>query len=341
MRWCCVDRHPDGVASHPVEQGGKRRVWRKFTRIRSSVRKSQCYSLRCTALIFCWYRCNNASSITATLFEDIGIKVGEKIFLEQQGSGNINLLSGGTANVSGTLSTNSQNQVLMVLCVSRTNEDQGGNYISYPLIGFGGGGGGDPLPNGAFEVFSNSNLTVNPIKEIRNNFLWNIFNDGSLSFDLTNVSDGATGNIVIQNGVVVNPYRIDIPTGVYINNEDIREDLSKNGLVITVLGAVNNGSGFVRLTTTPLPLSSGTARVRVQGVSGTIEANGDWTATIVNSTTVDLPQQFLNAFTGNGQLFFLENYLGISEESNGVTQVHFIVRGSQVHLNLRKGYELT
>lgn len=55
-----------------------------------------------------------------------------------------------------------------------------------------------------------------------------------------------------------------------------------------VLGTADNGSGAVRLTvTTTAGIVTG-ASVNVTGLKGTVEANGVWTATVVDATHIDL-----------------------------------------------------
>ena len=69
----------------------------------------------------------------------------------------------------------------------------------------------------------------------------------------------------------------------------------------TVSNATNNGSGLIRLTLNDAALLTTGLSMTVQGVRGTTEANGTWTLTKINSTTVDLQgSTFVNAYTGGG-----------------------------------------
>lgn len=76
-----------------------------------------------------------------------------------------------------------------------------------------------------------------------------------------------------------------------------------------ISNAANNGSGLIRLTVgSTAGLTTGDT-VTVFAVRGTTEANGTWTVTVINSTTVDLQSStFSNAFSaGHG---WLTNYSG-------------------------------
>lgn len=70
---------------------------------------------------------------------------------------------------------------------------------------------------------------------------------------------------------------------------------------VSVSGAADNGSGLVRLT---VASTSGWATGDIKtiaSVGGTTEANGTWTITIVNGTTMDLQgSTYANAYTSGG-----------------------------------------
>ncbi len=67
-----------------------------------------------------------------------------------------------------------------------------------------------------------------------------------------------------------------------------------------VSGAANNGSGLIRLTVATHALKTGDI-ISVKGVLGTTEANGRWTVTVIDSTTLDLQEStFTNAYTSGG-----------------------------------------
>lgn len=71
----------------------------------------------------------------------------------------------------------------------------------------------------------------------------------------------------------------------------------------TISNAANNGSGRIRLT---VNITSGMItgqQVTVGNVLGTTEANGNWTITVVDLTTVDLDNStFTNAYTSGGYI---------------------------------------
>lgn len=75
--------------------------------------------------------------------------------------------------------------------------------------------------------------------------------------------------------------------------------------LIAVSGAVNNGSGEVRLTIAGLSAGgvnlNNLSQVQVFGVVGTTEANGSWAFAIIDSTHIDLiGSTFLNPYISGG-----------------------------------------
>jgi hypothetical protein len=69
-----------------------------------------------------------------------------------------------------------------------------------------------------------------------------------------------------------------------------------------ITGAVNNGSGLIRITATAHGLNTGD-HVTVEGVTGTTEANGDWFVTRINANDVDLiGSAFVNTYIGGGTI---------------------------------------
>lgn len=80
------------------------------------------------------------------------------------------------------------------------------------------------------------------------------------------------------------------------------------GPVTPVTGAVNNGSGLIRITATNHLYNTGD-RVRIIGVTGTVEANGTWIVTVVTANTIDLQgSAFVNAFAAGGTVTFAPFY---------------------------------
>lgn len=153
-------------------------------------------------------------------------------------------------------------------------------------------------------------------------------------------------------------------SGQYLTNA-AKPGLTLEGLdaiapgAITISGAVNNGSGAIRLTISGL--TAGTAgypppnsapsdgapgggntnlnvanRVEVYGVGGTVEANGNWPFTIIDANHIDLVgSTFVNAYTSGGQIggsldqlsFSLDSISNASQESlagfNSTAQMGF------------------
>jgi hypothetical protein len=76
---------------------------------------------------------------------------------------------------------------------------------------------------------------------------------------------------------------------------------------LSVTGAANNGAGLIRLTlnaiSTPQFMIAGQNFIVVQGVVGTVEANGTWVVNIINSTHIDLVgSTFTNAYVSGGAI---------------------------------------
>ncbi len=75
------------------------------------------------------------------------------------------------------------------------------------------------------------------------------------------------------------------------------------GAAGSVTGAVNNGSGLIRITTSTSDIFGTGARAYIAGVAGTTEANGTWILTKISATTYDLQgSAFVNAFSGSGTI---------------------------------------
>lgn len=70
----------------------------------------------------------------------------------------------------------------------------------------------------------------------------------------------------------------------------------------TITNAANNGSGAIRITSNNHGWATGD-KVTIAGVTGTVEANGNWTVTRVSANTVDLQGSvFVNAYIANGTM---------------------------------------
>src|SRR6185312_9440382 len=68
-------------------------------------------------------------------------------------------------------------------------------------------------------------------------------------------------------------------------------------------GAADNGSGLIRLTVADSSTFATGQKKTVSDVTGTTEANGTWTITVVNSTKIDLQSStFTNAYVSGGTI---------------------------------------
>jgi hypothetical protein len=71
----------------------------------------------------------------------------------------------------------------------------------------------------------------------------------------------------------------------------------------SISGAVNNGSGLIRITTTANHFFVTGNRVVITSVAGTVEANGSWIITKISDTQFDLQGSvFVNPYTSGGQV---------------------------------------
>jgi hypothetical protein len=80
-----------------------------------------------------------------------------------------------------------------------------------------------------------------------------------------------------------------------------------------ISGTADNGSGLIRLTVSSTTGWATGDIKNVAGVGGTTEANGTWTITVVNGTTIDLQgSTYTNAWTSGGYVEGSLDDLGIS-----------------------------
>lgn len=74
-----------------------------------------------------------------------------------------------------------------------------------------------------------------------------------------------------------------------------------NASATAVTGAVNNGSGLIRLTMPSTALYSTGQVLYVSGVGGVTAANGQWTVTVIDATHIDLQgSAFAGVYTSGG-----------------------------------------
>lgn len=87
-------------------------------------------------------------------------------------------------------------------------------------------------------------------------------------------------------------------------NSDKTKNVYLSGVYAqAVTGTADNGSGLIRITVASTTgLATGNT-VEVVGVGGTIEANGQWIATVVDATHIDLQNsKFTNAYVSGGNV---------------------------------------
>lgn len=108
---------------------------------------------------------------------------------------------------------------------------------------------------------------------------------------------------------------IDFKDGPYLSTNATVTTLapsatSGNGITITagpartITGAADNGSGEIRITAVGHGYATG-VKVHIAGVTGTTEANGDWTITVIDADHFDLDgSTFVNAYVSGGTARF-------------------------------------
>jgi aspartate 1-decarboxylase len=80
-----------------------------------------------------------------------------------------------------------------------------------------------------------------------------------------------------------------------------QQQVKNKALIKTITGAVNNGSGLIRITATAHTFHT-EDRVTITGVGGTTEANAkNWRIAVITANTFDLVgSTFTNAYTSGG-----------------------------------------
>lgn len=86
------------------------------------------------------------------------------------------------------------------------------------------------------------------------------------------------------------------------------EDSGHAYVVYTITNVANNGVGLIRITTSGNTSFATGDLVWGVGIVGATEANGRWTATVINPTTIDLQgSTFTSAYVSGGQLWGTSN----------------------------------
>jgi hypothetical protein len=111
-------------------------------------------------------------------------------------------------------------------------------------------------------------------------------------------------NICSRNACRVNSTTHTNRAGIHVNATDLYMDnikiTSTLGTAITITGAVDNGSGLIRLTAPAHGLVTNNGAT-VADVTGTVEANNVWVVTVIDADTLDLVgSTFVNLYTGGG-----------------------------------------
>lgn len=204
----------------------------------------------------------------------------------------------------------------------------------------GGSGSGDSVPDGDFVTYSAASIILNPTKKINNNYVWNLpsFGPYQMSFDFTDVPDGASGIIEIVKDSGSNRRYIPLPTASTVNEDDYSEEPDQATANVNISNITNSG-GLARIDTAAAHGLADNNRVLVSAAGGTVEANGKWTADAIDADTLDLVgSTFVNAYTTGGTVRKLANYLAIEQIAEGLTIISFYNRNGRIRMNLRRGY---
>ncbi len=128
------------------------------------------------------------------------------------------------------------------------------------------------------------------------------FGDTNWHLSTLEFRDGPYGPLYSGTGVGVGANVVGIGlTATAINGDGVTIEAVPNGLIIS--GAVANSAGEIRITTSTAHKLKTDDPVKVSGVTGTTEANGDWIVAKVSSTELDLQgSTFANAYVSGGTL---------------------------------------
>ena len=110
---------------------------------------------------------------------------------------------------------------------------------------------------------------------------------------------------------------------------------------LTVTGAANNGVGLIRLTVASTATFATGQVKKVSGVTGTTEANGVWTITVVDSTHIDLQGSvFANNYLSGGIIgggFEEHTISDILDFIGSIARGDVVVRGASVWQRVPRG----
>lgn len=122
-----------------------------------------------------------------------------------------------------------------------------------------------------------------------------------------NTVDPETGIPILGNTLRItenDDYRVTQQTGAPNGSLNELPGTDPNAVTYrTISNAVNNGSGNIRLTVNTTNGMITGQTVTIGNVLGTTEANGNWTITVIDVTTVDLDgSTFTNAYSSGGYI---------------------------------------
>jgi hypothetical protein len=183
----------------------------------------------------------------------------------------------------------------------------------------------DDTISGAFTAYTGSTVTINPLKQLNNNYKWTLPSSSTylLTWDFTDVLDGASGLIKIIKDNSSTVRLIPMPTNTLLGDDGFREENEVSASAKTITGAANNGSGLIRITATAHGYTTGD-RINIASVAGTVEANGKWTITVIDANTFDLQSStFITTYTSGGTATKLAKYLTIEQAANAVAYLVF------------------
>ena len=110
--------------------------------------------------------------------------------------------------------------------------------------------------------------------------------------------DGATGTTGVWTVTVIDANTIDLQGSTF---GGVYTFLGRCVPVFTVVGAVNNGAGLIRIQTSAAHGFATGAQVYLQNVGGVPNANGGWLITVIDATHFDLQgSQWGGAYTSGG-----------------------------------------
>ena len=134
------------------------------------------------------------------------------------------------------------------------------------------------------------------------------FDPSSLNVQGDQISFAANHNLLDGQKVVYRAGVGNTPIGgltdgqtYYVNLVDATTVTLANTAGTAVTGAADNGSGLIRVTVASTANLATGDKVSIAGVTGTTEANGSWTITVIDGTQIDLQgSTFTNTFLTGG-----------------------------------------